>query len=52
MRTKPRVPAKAKRKATVSKKSRPLTKSLERQMAELQALRDKIRRAEARTTIH
>ena len=51
MRTRPLVPVKAKRKARVSKKGRPLTKSLEKQMAEVQALRDRIRKAEARTTI-
>lgn len=50
MRTRPLIAPKPKRKVSVSRKSRPLIKSLERQMAEVQALRDQIRKAEARTT--
>jgi hypothetical protein len=53
MRTRPLLLVIPKQKASVSRKpTRPLIRSLARQMAEVQALREKVRKAEARIVLH
>jgi hypothetical protein len=52
MRTKPIAPAPPKQKLSLSRKPTRRFPNLARQMAELKALREKVREAEARTTMH